>query len=54
MSCPTILIREEWEESRRDDHPENIQAVHFRCNGEKGSTRDIKASELHLPNRDHC
>jgi hypothetical protein len=26
--------------SRRDDHPENIQAVHFWCNGEKGSTRE--------------
>ena len=25
---------------RRDDHPENIQAVHFWCNGEKGSTRE--------------
>jgi hypothetical protein len=23
----------------RDDHPENIQAVHWWCNGEKGSTR---------------
>jgi hypothetical protein len=28
------------EGSRRDDHPENIQAVHFWCNGEKGSTRE--------------
>ena len=26
--------------SRRDDHPQNIQAVHFWCNGEKGSTRE--------------
>jgi hypothetical protein len=26
--------------SRRDDHPENIQAVHWWCNGEKGSTRE--------------
>ena len=26
--------------SRRDDHPENIQGVHFWCNGEKGSTRE--------------
>jgi hypothetical protein len=26
--------------SRRDDHPENIQAAHFWCNGEKGSTRE--------------
>ena len=26
--------------SRRDDHPDNIQAVHFWCNGEKGSTRE--------------
>jgi hypothetical protein len=26
--------------SRRDDHPENIHAVHFWCNGEKGSTRE--------------
>jgi hypothetical protein len=26
--------------ARRDDHPENIQAVHFWCNGEKGSTRE--------------
>jgi hypothetical protein len=26
--------------SRWDDHPENIQAVHFWCNGEKGSTRE--------------
>jgi hypothetical protein len=26
--------------SRRDDHPENIQAVHFWCNSEKGSTRE--------------
>jgi hypothetical protein len=26
--------------SRRDDHPENIQAVYFWCNGEKGSTRE--------------
>jgi hypothetical protein len=25
----------EW----RDDHPENIQAVHWWCNGEKGSSR---------------
>jgi hypothetical protein len=23
----------------RDDHPENIQAVHWWCNSEKGSTR---------------
>jgi hypothetical protein len=23
----------------RDDHPENIQAVHWWCNGDKGSTR---------------
>lgn len=23
----------------RDDHPDNIQAVHFWCNGEKGSAR---------------
>ena len=23
----------------RDDHPENIQAVHWWCNGEKGSCR---------------
>jgi len=23
----------------RDDHPENIQAVHWWCNGEKGSAR---------------
>ena len=28
--------------SRRDDHPENIQAVHFWCNGEKGSTREYR------------
>jgi hypothetical protein len=26
--------------SRRDDHADNIQAVHFWCNGEKGSTRE--------------
>jgi hypothetical protein len=26
--------------SRRDDHRENIQAVHWWCNGEKGSTRE--------------
>ena len=26
--------------ARRDDHPENIQAVHYWCNGEKGSTRE--------------
>ena len=26
--------------ARRDDHPNNIQAVHFWCNGEKGSTRE--------------
>jgi hypothetical protein len=26
--------------SRRDDHPENIRAVHSWCNGEKGSTRE--------------
>jgi hypothetical protein len=26
--------------ARRDDHPYNIQAVHFWCNGEKGSTRE--------------
>jgi hypothetical protein len=26
--------------SRKDDHPENIQAVHLWCNGEKGSTRE--------------
>jgi len=25
--------------ARRDDHPENIQAVHWWCNGEKGSSR---------------
>jgi hypothetical protein len=25
--------------SGRDDHPENIQAVHWWCNGEKGSSR---------------
>lgn len=24
----------------RDDHPDNIQAVHWWCNSEKGSTRD--------------
>jgi hypothetical protein len=23
----------------RDDHPDNIQAVHWWCNGEKGSSR---------------
>jgi hypothetical protein len=23
----------------RDDHPDNIQAVHWWCNSEKGSTR---------------
>jgi hypothetical protein len=23
----------------RDDHPDNIQAVHWRCNSEKGSSR---------------
>jgi hypothetical protein len=23
----------------RDDHPDNIQAVHSRCNGQKGSKR---------------
>jgi 5-methylcytosine-specific restriction endonuclease McrA len=23
----------------RDDHPDNIQAVHFWCNSEKGSAR---------------
>ena len=23
----------------RDDHPDNIQATHYWCNGEKGSTR---------------
>jgi hypothetical protein len=27
--------------SRRDDHPD-IQAVHFWCNGEKGSTREYQ------------
>ena len=26
--------------SRRDDHPDNIQAAHFWCNGEKSSTRE--------------
>jgi hypothetical protein len=26
--------------SRRDDHPDNVQAAHFWCNGEKGSTRE--------------
>jgi hypothetical protein len=25
--------------ARRDDHPDNIQAVHSWCNGEKGSSR---------------
>jgi len=25
--------------SWRDDHPDNIQAVHWCCNSEKGSTR---------------
>jgi hypothetical protein len=24
----------------RDDHPDNIQAVHWWCNGEKGSARE--------------
>jgi len=24
----------------RDDHPDNIQAVHWWCNGEKGSSRN--------------
>ena len=24
----------------RDDHPDNIQAVHWWCNGKKGSTHD--------------
>jgi 5-methylcytosine-specific restriction endonuclease McrA len=23
----------------RDDHPENIKAVHWSCNGDKGSSR---------------
>jgi hypothetical protein len=23
----------------RDDHPDNIQAAHWWCNGEKGSSR---------------
>jgi len=23
----------------RDDHPDNVQATHWWCNGEKGSTR---------------
>jgi hypothetical protein len=26
--------------ARRDDHPNNIQAVHLWCNSEKGSTRE--------------
>jgi hypothetical protein len=25
--------------ARTDDHPDNIQAAHWWCNGEKGSTR---------------
>ena len=25
--------------ARRDDHPENIQAVHWWCNSKKGSSR---------------
>jgi len=25
--------------ARRDDHPDNIQAVHWWCNGEQGSSR---------------
>jgi len=25
--------------SYRDDHPSNIQATHYWCNGEKGSSR---------------
>lgn len=25
----------------RDDHPDNIQAVHWWCNGEKGSSRAL-------------
>jgi hypothetical protein len=35
--------------SRRGDHPENIQAVHFWCNGKRvppGSTRIIISSLL--------
>ena len=32
--------------ARRDDHPENIQAVHWRCNSEKGSTRTRDCSAL--------
>jgi len=31
--------------SRRDDHTDNIQAVHFWCNGEKG-TREYWRSSL--------
>jgi hypothetical protein len=30
--------------ARRDDHPDNIQAAHFWCNGERarlGSIRDL-------------
>jgi hypothetical protein len=27
-------------EARRDDHPDHIQAMHFWCNDEKGSTRE--------------
>ena len=31
--------------SRRDDHPQNIQAVHFWCNGEKpGSISDCRSA----------
>jgi hypothetical protein len=25
--------------ARRDDHPDNVEATHWWCNGEKGSTR---------------
>jgi len=28
--------------SRRDDHPDNIQAAHRRCNFEKGSKRGLE------------
>src|SRR5580692_10556938 len=34
----TIFTNEERGYARRDDHPDNIQGVHWCCNGKKGST----------------
>jgi hypothetical protein len=37
--CQTIIFDSLQIAPWRDDHPDNIQATHFWCNEEKGSTR---------------